>query len=157
MKRSASKEERNAYNRAYYQANKEKISAQRKQIRQQEPLRFAKYNQEYAEKYPQKIKIRNEIYRRKNLSAVVERTRRYQLNLRKRVPKWLTEKDWKIIKSQYAMAAWLNLTMFGLRYEVDHILPLNGKYVSGLHTPNNLQIVQRKINRSKGNRYESEF
>jgi len=36
--------------------------------------------------------------------------------------------------------------------EVDHILPLQGKDVSGLHTLNNLQYLTKSDNASKGNR-----
>lgn len=38
-------------------------------------------------------------------------------------------------------------------FEVDHIIPLQHKKVSGLHTPCNLQILTRAQNRSKGNRW----
>ena len=41
----------------------------------------------------------------------------------------------------------------GIPHEVDHIIPLNGKNVSGLNVPNNLQILTREENRRKANKY----
>lgn len=38
---------------------------------------------------------------------------------------------------------------YGDRYEVDHIVPLHGDNVSGLHVPWNLKVVFRTVNRAK--------
>ena len=38
-------------------------------------------------------------------------------------------------------------------YEVDHIIPLQGKNISGLHIETNLQYLPMKENRIKGNKF----
>lgn len=68
---------------------------------------------------------------------------------RQRQPPWA---DQKKIEWFYLEADRLRKKT-GKAYEVDHIIPLNGKYVSGLHVENNLQILRKVENRKKSNTY----
>jgi 5-methylcytosine-specific restriction endonuclease McrA len=70
-----------------------------------------------------------------------------------RTPKWLCVEHKSQIRLAYVFAhAWSNLT--GVKHHVDHIVPLRGKTVSGLHVPWNLRIVSAAKNLEKGNRLD---
>jgi len=68
-----------------------------------------------------------------------------------RTPKWLTKDQNAEITEFYILAKELNW-LSESPLEVDHIIPLQGKLVSGLHVPWNLQILPASYNQSKGNR-----
>ena len=78
----------------------------------------------------------------------------YKASRINRAPVWLTREHRKDMRSFYALRDWLNLTMFGVKYEVDHIVPLRGQSVSGLHVPWNLRVIRASENARKGNRHE---
>lgn len=65
-------------------------------------------------------------------------------------PKWLTKDQRKEIQNIYE-EAYILAEKSGVSYHVDHILPLRGKNVSGLHVPWNLQILTAKENILKSN------
>lgn len=69
----------------------------------------------------------------------------------KRTPKWLTKDDLWLIKQAYELAA-LRTKQFGFKWHVDHIIPLQGKLVSGLHVIENLQVIPGTENIKKYNK-----
>lgn len=76
---------------------------------------------------------------------------RYRADKRNAALPWLSAEQRKQILSAYDEAVALTKST-SIRHEVDHIVPLRGKAVSGLHVPWNLQVIPMRENRSKGNR-----
>jgi len=67
-------------------------------------------------------------------------------------PSWANKEE---IKKIYTRAVLMEKED-GVKYEVDHIIPLNGENVSGLHVHNNLQILTKNKNIAKANKFRSE-
>jgi len=70
-------------------------------------------------------------------------------------PPWITEFQNEEIKNFYWLSRDL-AAVSGEIYHVDHIVPLQGKNICGLHVPWNLQILPADINLSKGNSYAND-
>ena len=70
-----------------------------------------------------------------------------------RTPKWLTESDLRMIEAKYSLAAMLTRET-GIIHHVDHIIPLQGKKVSGLHVFSNLRVIPGTDNVKKSNSYQ---
>ena len=72
-----------------------------------------------------------------------------------RTPKWLDKEEKKLIRDLYKERDRLNREEGYIKYHVDHIFPLAGKTVSGLHVLNNLEIITAEENLRKTNKYEA--
>ena len=66
-------------------------------------------------------------------------------------PSWLTEIQHSQIEAFYWLAK-LQTELTDDCFHVDHIVPLKGKTVCGLHVPWNLQVLAAKDNLSKSNK-----
>jgi hypothetical protein len=83
-----------------------------------------------------------------NYHGAVKRSRK-----RKAMPSWLTEDQLWMIKEIYSLAR-LRTQMTGIEWHVDHMIPLKGKTVCGLHVPWNLQVIPGLDNLKKNNKLE---
>lgn len=123
--------------RAYYEANKERVLKRNKAHRTN--------NQEWAQKNRERAKAA--YYANKGQTHA--RVRKRQAAKINRTPPWLSLEQKAEIQRFYDEAVRLTATLKE-SYVVDHIVPLQGKTVSGLHVPWNLQILRRGENASKG-------
>lgn len=67
-------------------------------------------------------------------------------------PLWLSGKHKQEIDNIYNLARDCELVS-GEKYHVDHIVPLQGKTVCGLHVPWNLQVLPASVNIVKSNKF----
>lgn len=96
----------------------------------------------------EKVKAIQKAWRQRNPSAVTAQTNKRRAAKILRTPLWA---DQDKIKSYYNVCAFFNEVNGYAKYHVDHIVPLKGKTVSGLHVHNNLQIILAEENLRKGN------
>lgn len=82
----------------------------------------------------------------RHYAKIVQRVRLRDMALEQRTPTWANR---EAIDAIYAEARRTNMT-------VDHIVPLRGKTVSGLHVESNLQLLTHEQNARKGNRFNGE-
>jgi hypothetical protein len=115
-----------------------------------EKLRKKQWRQSNIEK----LNVCRKIWKLNNPDKINFQTAKRRAAKLQRTPKWLTVEHFNEIKEFYRQAS--NLTRItGIQHTVDHIMPLQGKTLSGLHVPWNLQILigpGKDGNYSKGNR-----
>ena len=133
---STRKEQIAAHGKKYRLEKAEQISAQRAIHSLEKKEEIAKYGKKWRLANPGKVNARTAKRRARKLQAT---------------PKWNTEEDYKKIEEFYIEAARLTKET-GIPHEVDHIEPLQGDDVCGLHVPGNLRVIQRSPNRRKSNK-----
>jgi len=109
-------------------------------------------NKNWSNNNPEKIsksRIKwNKSYPEKKL-ALTNKRRAKKLNA---TPKWITPSMSTEIEIMYLVAQTCTRASNINDYHVDHIIPLQGKEVCGLHIPINLQIITAKDNIKKSNK-----
>jgi hypothetical protein len=104
----------------------------------------------YRKRNPEKVRqsYLASIKKRKPQKAAAERER--IATKLKATPSWLTKDHRNKMVSVYVYAKYIS-ERSGFDCHVDHIVPLKGKTVCGLHVPWNLRVVSRSFNSQKKN------
>ena len=138
---------------AHYVANRERIRAQNNAWHQNNKEKERLSKQEYYRNNREAILARNKKWHEANILKHRKRIAKRRAAMLNAVPEWA---DHEQIAAIYAMAKWLELTVLGQKYHVDHVVPLQNSLVCGLHVHQNLSIVRASENLSKGNRFSIE-
>ena len=153
------KESAQASCKKYKENNKEKVALQQKisiaKWKEKNPDYYSnwwKNNKEKARAYRQNSPTRALIqkqWRENNRGYCNYHTRKRQRRIIISTPAWANQDK---IKNLYVESAKLKKDT-GVEYHVDHIIPLHGQFVCGLHVETNLRIITAAENLRKGNKY----
>lgn len=137
----------------WVEENSERAKERRKQYyaKNRESAILAK--KQYYENNKETIAVKVRQYYLKTKAARVECAARHRANKRKATPSWLSSQHKSEIAELFSVCEIFRLYT-GLDYHVDHIVPLKGKNVCGLHVPWNLQVLEASRNRRKSNKFE---
>jgi hypothetical protein len=111
--------------------------------------RLSKY---YEDNHEKEKAARREHYQ-KNKSSYLFNFSKREERLKEATPSWLTDSMLSEIKEIYKQRQKLS-EFTGIEHHVDHIVPIQGDIVCGLHVPWNLQIITAEENLKKSNKYE---
>jgi len=155
----------NARSKEWYRDNREhKLAVAREwernnrdRISERRSIRYRKDIKESRRKNAERRLNNVEEYRRKereyskrNKDMVASKQAKRRAMKLQRSAKWGNK---FLIDLQYKMARKMT-DLMGEPYHVDHIIPLKGVLVSGLHVHNNLQVIRADENLQKSNRWE---
>lgn len=144
-------ESRLAYEKQYREANLDKRHTTNKVWREAHVTSRSARLKMWRNTHKKQQAASNRTYQIANsdkINAIVAKRRSTKL---KAIPIWLTLEHLVQIQEIYTEAKLLKAED-GIPREVDHIVPLQGKTVCGLHVPWNLRVVLASENRRKGNK-----
>lgn len=112
-------------------------------------------NKEWRDNNKEKQSIQKKEYYLKNKERIVKKRATEHKERKMRNVKF-SEELTDFVEKEAKNLIELRNKVTGIRWSLDHILPLRGKTVSGLHVWNNLQVIPLAINKQKYNKHEED-
>ena len=148
------KEEILKVKKTWYERNKQRLIDKATTWNRDNPERRKEIKTQWALSNKDKVNKSRKQWKLNNRAKIYTAVSVRRANVINATPKWVDKNALKEIESFYICSQMFAMYT-GQKYHVDHIIPLRGKTVSGLHVPDNLQIIPAKENLAKSNIFNS--
>ena len=142
-----------AKRRARNKVNREKLITQKKASYLRNKESILDKNKQYRLNNKDRSRVYFALYKKENAAKVRALNSKRNASKLDRTPNWIDSEELWLMKEIFELAT-LREKETGFKWHVDHIIPLLGKKVSGLHVPENLQVIPWIDNLIKSNSYE---
>lgn len=144
------KEKINAKNRERWAKNREKYNATHRLWAEKNKEYKKQLDKEYAANNRKRKNANSRAYYQRNKVECAERCARRNRIAKAATPIWA---NFDSILAKYKERETMS-KVTGIVHHVDHIIPLQGKTVCGLHVHNNLRVIPARDNMTKSNKFE---
>jgi len=146
-------QDRKEYMREYRLKNKQRLKELNSRYYKENKETLKENFREYYIKTRDRRRELGKLHYEENKSFYLAYSKTRKATIKRSCPNSLSEDDYFQIKQIYLKCKEISENT-GILHHVDHIVPLNGDAVSGLHVPWNLQILTAEENLRKSNKYE---
>ena len=141
------KDRLNAANKAWYEKNKETALMQQSEYNKRPEVRARNYVRAQAPEAKAAKSTVDRAWRIANPAYCREHSKYRKSGVKQATPQWSDP----AMRRHFYKAAIEMSEAFGEEFQVDHIVPINSKFVCGLHCEDNMQLLQAVENNRKSN------